>query len=73
MNLKKKYLAPLALLAVGGIASAQTATTTDISSLFDSIDLSAISAKVMALAVVIVGIALAIKGPSIVKRLIAKI
>jgi hypothetical protein len=57
-------------LAVAGIASAQS---TDVSTLFDSVDLSGVATKVMALAVTIVGIALVIKGPSIVKRLIAKI
>ena len=61
---------PAAVLA--GAASAD-AVSTDISALFDSVDLSSISTKIMALAVTIVGIALVIKGPSIVKRLIAKI
>jgi hypothetical protein len=56
-------------LVLAGAASAAD----DISTLFDSIDLSSISTKIMAVAVTIVGIALVIKGPAIVKRLIAKI
>ena len=41
--------------------------------LFDSVDLSGTGAKIAALAVLIVGIAFTLKGPSIVKRIIAKI
>ena len=44
-----------------------------IDTLFDEIDLSGVAAKVTAAAVVIVGIAFLIKGPSVVKRLISKI
>jgi len=61
------------VLLVSGAAFAQDASGTDIGTLFDSVDLSDVSTKIMALAVTIVGIALVIKGPSIVKRLIAKI
>jgi hypothetical protein len=60
----------LALLLAFGSAHA---ADNDIGALFDSIDLSSIASKAMAVAVVIVGIALVIKGPAIVKRLIAKI
>ena len=60
-------------LVAAGVACAQSTSGTDIGSLFDSVDLSDVATKVMALAVTIVGIALVIKGPSIVKRLIAKI
>jgi len=41
--------------------------------LFDEIDLAGIATKIGALALVIVGIALVIKGPAVVKRIIAKI
>jgi len=41
--------------------------------IFDAIDLSGISAKVLALGLLIVGIALIMKGPSIAKRIIGKI
>lgn len=57
-----------ALMAVSSHAAG-----TGIDSLFDEIDLAGISAKVLALALIIVGIALVIKGPSIVKRIVAKI
>lgn len=40
---------------------------------FDAVDLSTVATKVGALAVAIVGIALVVKGPSIVKRIIARI
>jgi len=58
----------VALTAAGAACAAD-----DIGTLFDAVDLSSISTKIMALAVTIVGIALVIKGPAIVKRLIAKI
>ena len=44
-----------------------------IDDLFDAVDLAGISTKIAALALLIVGIALALKGPSIVKRIIAKV
>ena len=44
-----------------------------IDTLFDAVDLSGIQAKVLALGLVIVGIALVFKGPSLVKRIISKI
>jgi len=62
--------------AVGAMAlasSAAFAQSTGVESLFDSVDLSGISAKILALGLLIVGIALILKGPSIVKRIIAKI
>ena len=65
-----------AALAAGAMvmaASARAADGAGIDSLFDGVDLSGIFAKVLAMAAVIVTIALVIKGPSIVKRIIAKI
>lgn len=59
-----------ALALVNGVAHAQT---TGIDSLFDAIDLSGLSTKILALAALIVTIAFVLKGPSIVKRIIAKI
>lgn len=59
-------------LMLAGVARAQT-TPTGIDALFDTVDLSGIEAKVMALALVIVAIALAFKGPTLVKRIISKI
>lgn len=64
-----------AALAVAAMvmATAARAEGAGIDSLFDGVDLSGISAKVLAMAAVIVTIALVIKGPSIVKRIISKI
>lgn len=64
-----------AALAAGAMvmATAARAQSAGIDSLFDGVDLSGISAKVLAMAAVIVTIALVIKGPSIVKRIISKI
>lgn len=44
-----------------------------ISDLLDGVDLAGVATKVAAVAVTIVAIALAIKGPSIAKRLISRI
>lgn len=60
-----------AIALVNGVAHAQT--TTGIDSLFDAIDLSGLSTKILALCALIVTIAFVLKGPSIVKRVIAKI
>lgn len=49
------------------------AQATGIDTLFDAVDLSGLSTKILALAVLIVGIAFVLKGPSIVKRIISKI
>ncbi len=55
------------------LSTAARAQGTGIDTLFDAIDLSGISAKVMALGVLIVGIALVFKGPALAKRIISKI
>lgn len=61
-------------VAATGMAMAVTAShAAGIDDLFDAVDVSSVSTKVTALAVVIVGIALVMKGPSVVKRIIAKI
>ena len=59
-------------LALASAAHAQSSTD-PISGLFDSIDISGVAAKIGVLALVIVGIALAVKGPSVVKRIVQKI
>lgn len=61
-----------AALAVGAMVAA-TSAHASIDDLFAEVDLSGIATKVTALAVIIVGIALVMKGPAIVKRIIAKI
>lgn len=62
-------VATVGALALAG-ASSYAAGLDD---LFDAVDISGVSAKVTALAVLIVGIAFVMKGPSIVKRIISKI
>lgn len=58
-------------LALSSMAMAQTAGPFD--PFFDAISLDGISAKVIAAGVIIVGIALAFKGPDIAKRLVRKV
>lgn len=60
------------LLASSMIASAQT-TPTGIDSILDAVDLSGISTKVVAMGLLIVGIALVFKGPDLAKRVIRKV
>lgn len=61
-------------VAATGMAMAVTASqAAGMDDLFDAVDVSSVATKVTALAVVIVGIALVMKGPSVVKRIIAKI
>ncbi|WP_339958821.1 hypothetical protein [Delftia acidovorans] len=71
-NLSRKYGFKAA--AATGLALAVSAShAAGIDDLFDAVDVAGIAAKVTALALVIVGIALVMKGPSVVKRIIAKI
>lgn len=61
-------------VAATGMAMAVTAShAAGMDDLFDAVDISGIAAKATALCLVIVGIALVMKGPSVVKRIIAKI
>lgn len=60
------------LLASSMIASAQTSST-GIDSILDAVDLSGISTKVIAMGLLIVGIALVFKGPDLAKRVIRKV
>ena len=70
----RQYGAKVVAGSVGALAFVSAhAAEGGIDSLFDGVDLSGISAKVLAMAAVIVTIALVIKGPSIVKRIISKI
>ena len=55
------------------VAASASSHAAGLDDLFDAIDLSGVSVKVLALGVVIVGIALYMKGPAIVKRIIAKV
>lgn len=70
-NLARKYGAKAAAAGMAMAVSASHAAGID--DLFDAVDISGIATKATALCVVIVGIALVMKGPSVVKRIIAKI
>lgn len=72
LNIARKYGAKAA--AATGMALAMSAShAAGIDDLFDSVDISGVAAKATALCIVIVGIALVMKGPAVVKRIIAKI
>lgn len=58
----------MALASAGAFAQATT-----ISDILDEVDLSGIGTKVGAAALVIVGVALLFKGPSLAKRVISKV
>ena len=68
----RQYGAKVVAGSAGALAVASSHAA-GIDDLFDAVDLSGISVKVLALGVIIVGIALYLKGPAIVKRIIAKI
>lgn len=70
-----QYAKAGALVTMGLMASGAHAAEGDnpLTTLFDAVDLSGISTKVLAMGVIIVGIAIAFKGPSLVKRIIGKI
>jgi len=55
------------------VAAASHAQSTGINEVLDAVDLSGISAKVGAAALVIVAIALVFKGPTLAKRVISKV
>ncbi len=54
-------------------AAAQAQTATGFDAVLDAVDLSGVSTKIAALAVIVVGIALVFKGPDIAKRVIRKV
>lgn len=72
MNQIKEKWARLSLVPVSMMVAA-SAHAGPIDTLLDAIDISGVSAKVTAVATVIVGIALVMKGPVIAKRLISRI
>ena len=71
-SIARRYGAKVVAGSAGALAFA-SAHAAGIDDLFDAVDLSSTGAKITAMALLIVGIALTIKGPSIVKRIIAKI
>lgn len=75
LNLARKYGAKVGAaattLALAPMAMAQT--TTPIDTILDAVSLDGISAKLVALATIVVGIALVFKGPDLAKRIIRKV
>jgi len=61
------------LALLGSRAMAQTADPSVLDQFFDAIGLSTVSGKVIAVGLIIVGIALAFKGPDLAKRVIRKV
>jgi len=72
----KKYgsraLVAVGAAAIGTSAMAQTATN-PIVQMLEAIGLDGVTAAVIAAGLVIVGIALALKGPTVAKRVISKV
>ncbi|VTY21866.1 Uncharacterised protein [Xylophilus ampelinus] len=66
----KAVLVPATLMVAAASASAQTTSSWD--QFFDAVDFSGVSAKVVAGGLLIIGIAVAFKGPDLAKRLVRK-
>lgn len=74
-NLKKygsRALVAAGAAAFGTAAMAQTATN-PIVGMIESIGLDGVTAAVIAVGLIVVGIALALKGPDVAKRVIRKV
>ncbi len=76
LNLARKYGAKVGAaattLALAPMAMAQQAQA-PIDTILDAVSLDGISAKLVALATIVVGIALVFKGPDLAKRIIRKV
>lgn len=66
-----QYARAGALVTMATPAFAQS--TSPVDTLFDGVDFSGISAKVVAMGVVIIGIVVAFKGVDLVKRVVRKV
>lgn len=66
----KGVLVPATLMVAAGAASAQTTSSWD--QYFDAVDFSGVATKVVAGGLLIIGIAVAFKGPDLAKRLVRK-
>ncbi|MOA25847.1 hypothetical protein D3C78_1465970 [compost metagenome] len=66
-----KVVAAVGALTLSAAAFAQASSPID--SILDAVSLDGISTKLIALALVVVGIALVFKGPSLAKRIISKV
>ena len=71
-SIARQYGAKVVAGTAGSLAF-MSAHAAGLDDLFDAVDLSGIGVKVLATGAVIVAITLYIKGPAIVKRIIAKI
>jgi hypothetical protein len=72
--MKKFFRNAAAAVTTMGLSALTFAQSTDgITAALDSVDLSGVSTKVGAAALLIVGIALVFKGPAIAKRVISKV
>lgn len=69
----KTKAAAASVVAMLGMSSAMAQEADPLDAFFDAIGLGSISAKVTALGVAIVGIALIFKGPDLAKRVIRKV
>lgn len=67
----KKFAFAAALVAVSGSAMAQTVTS-PVNTLFAAVDFGDVGTKVATMGVAVIGIAMAMKAISIVKRAISK-
>lgn len=61
------------VLATAAAAVPAHAQTSSWDQFFDAVDMSGVSAKVIAAGVLIVGIAVAFKGPDLAKRVVRKV
>lgn len=74
-NTLRKYGSKIAVGATAlGLSTLASAQASDpIGDMLDAVGLSGVSAKVIALGLLVVGVALAFKGPDVAKRIIRKI
>lgn len=74
MNIARRFGARVGVFAAAVSASAMSfAAGTGIDAALDSVDLTGVSVKVGAAALLIVGIALVFKGPDLAKRVVRKV
>lgn len=72
-TLSQKAATVGALALLGASSAMAQAVAGPFDAFFDAIGLSGVAAKVIAVGVIIVGIALAFKGPDVAKRVIRKV
>lgn len=73
-NTMKRYGAKIAAAGVAlSLSSAAMAQATGIDSVLDAVGLGSIEAKITALCLIVVAVALVFKGPDLAKRIIRKV